>query len=119
MNGTDTHVSKVSSHGKPPQSDDDLWVDSSDLTVQVLRTSLHFIRLWIAIARRTTLDDITNKYLFTVHANTGQQFLQKAAGSTHKGTTLFVFVEARTFSNEYQIGVGGTFAGDCMLARMM
>ena len=69
--------------------------------------------------RGAALDQVANIYLFARHTNAGQQFFQELAGCADERPALAVFVEARPFTDEYDIGAGRAFAGNRVVSPLM
>jgi hypothetical protein len=91
-------------------SDDNLRPQQLQLFLQIRRTFLHFIRFWVAIARRAALEDIADEHIRTRQAHSGDDLVEQLSGPADERAALAVFVFAGGFADERDPGTGVALA---------
>ena len=77
---------------------------------------LDFVRLRIAVAGWPTLDHVRDVHLIAFQVDRFDDLRQQLTGSAHERFALPIFVRARRFSDEHQIGVWVAHAEDDLRA---
>src|SRR5579883_1922973 len=75
-----------------------------DLPVQEVRAGSDLSGQWIAIVRRTTLDNVGDKDLVAGQADRPQEFIEELPGRPYEWLALLVLVVARGFTDEHDPG---------------
>ncbi len=88
------------------QADDDFGLHRGDLTIEEDAAGFHLGGLWVAILRRPALDDIADVDLGARDAQALFDHVgEKFTGLAHEGQASKIFLLARTFPYEEQVGV--------------
>src|SRR5688500_11572542 len=91
-------------HRKTSERHNDTWAHDFNLVIQIIAgTGFNFIREWIAIIRRPTLDHICDPHICARHASLGKQLIQKLSGGAHERTPLLILVETWAFTDEHDL----------------
>src|SRR5688500_4514287 len=88
------------------ERDNNLRPDRVNLPEQERLALLHFVRLWIAVARRPALDDVGDVDVFAPQIDGLDDFRQELSGAADERLPLDVFIRAGRFADEHQVRVG-------------
>ena len=88
------------------QRDNDFRLDDVDLTEEKRLARFDFVRLGIPVLRRTALDDVGDVHVLALEPDCLDDLREQLSGAAHKRKSLQVFVAARRFTDEHQIGFG-------------
>ena len=102
--------------GGRAQGHDDLGADDANLAQQERRAGIALVALGRAVARRTALHDVGDVNLFALQAHGGDHVVEQLSGAPDERQALRVFVCARPFADEHQLGVRIAGAEDDLLA---
>ena len=70
---------------------------------QIRFAAFYFLRLWVAVIRRTAFENITDKNFFTLELNRLQYLGQELTGAPDEGFSLFVLIRSRRFTHNNDI----------------
>src|SRR5205807_8581200 len=98
--------------------DDCFGTNNFNLPHEKWRAGLTLITLWRSIARRAALDDIGDVDFFAAQAHGFDHIGQQLPGAADERLALFIFISARSFANEHQIGSGIAYAENNLLASL-
>ena len=101
------------------EADNHFRLQRIQLPEQKWRTFFDFVRLGLAISRRTALHHIADVDILTLQAHGFNHLRQKFSRASDKWQSLFVFVRAGTFAHEYQLGLRASIAKHNLVARRM
>ncbi len=88
------------------EADDYFGSDGVELAQQIWRAGFDFVGFGQAIFRRAALDDVADVYVFALQAHRFDHLRQQFSGAADKGKALGIFVAARPFAYENQVGFG-------------
>ena len=91
--------------GGSAQAANQARLDGLNLAIEEGRAGVNLVLFRSAIPWGAALDDIADVDLLAFQANGFHHAVQKLPCSPHEGETLFVFVSARTLTNEHQLSV--------------
>ncbi len=94
------------------QRDNRLRLDHGDLAQQERRAGFDLLALRRAVSRRAALHDVRDIHLLALQAHGLDHLVEQLPGASDERTPLLVFVRARAFADEHQLGVGIAFAED-------
>ncbi len=101
------------------QRHDDLRADDADLPHQEWRAGIALVAFGSAIARRPALHDVGDVDLLALEAHGGDHVVEQLSGAPDERQALLVFVSARPFADEHQLGVRISGAEDDLLASQL
>src|SRR6266511_1744226 len=91
--------------GEFSQCDDHFRLHGIDLPKQKRLAGVDFVRLRISIAGRTAFDHVCDVDISACEADRLDDFREQLTGAADERLPLLVFVRARRFADEHQIGV--------------
>jgi hypothetical protein len=94
------------------ETDNDLGFEQFYLAAQKGQTSFDFIMQRLTIVWRTAFHHVADEYVFAAVTHFLDDFIQQLPGIADKWAAELVFGLARSFTNENDIRVVGTFARD-------
>ena len=98
--------------GKGAKTAHDFRADGRELLLQERIAGGDFVRLGIAVFRRTAFQDIADVDVFTLEIDRLDDLRQQLARAADERQALLVFVVARRFADEDELGVGIARAED-------
>src|SRR5262245_10824242 len=102
--------------GERPERDDDLRLDRVDLPEKKGLAGRDFVRLRIAVARRTALDHVRDVDVGAREADGLDDLRQQLAGAPDERLALLVFIGTRRLADEHELGARIADAEDDLLA---
>ena len=97
------------------ERDDHLRLDGVDLPEQEWLARLDFVLLGVAVLRRPALDHVRDVHVLALQIDRFDDLRQQLPGAADERNALLIFVGARRFADEHQIGVGIADAEDDLL----
>lgn len=97
----DAFAREILGHRETSQGHNDLRVDRRNLSLQIHRTGVNFVRQGISITGRSTLDDVGDKDIFTFESGLFEQLGQKLARVSNERAPFLIFMPARPFADEH------------------
>ena len=101
------------------QRHDDLRPDDANLPHQERRAGFALVALGRAVARRAALHDVGDVHLLALQSHGGDHVVEQLAGAPDERQPLLVFVSARAFADEHQLGMWIASAEDDLLAPQL
>src|SRR6185295_15830271 len=86
--------------------DDDARRDQAHLLLEEAAAGGHLVGLRVAVAGRTTLDDVGDVDVLAGEADGADDLGEQLPRRADEGQALAVFFGARAFADEHQVGVG-------------
>ena len=102
-----------------PRATITLGLIGSDLPHQKWRAGLAFVALRRAVPRRPALDDVRDVDFFAPQAHGFDHVVEQLSGAADERFALLVFVGARRFADEHQLGMRIAHAEDNLLAPLL
>ena len=116
MDLRDLRVWEKHAHRKTPKGNNDTRIDDFNLMLKIIAgTHFNFNRQRVTVPGRAAFDYIGDKYIRAGHARLCKQLIQELPGGAHKRASLFIFTRARSFADEHNFSMSGSFARDCFL----
>ncbi len=110
---------KPARHREAPERHNHQRIQRSDLPFEKLTACSNFVRLGIAIIRRSMFDDIGDEYIAPAQPGKREQLFEELPGSSYKWATLAIFIETRRLANEHHFRIWRTFARNGTHCRLM
>jgi hypothetical protein len=107
-------------HREPSERDDNAGVDDLDLVLKIIAAAgFDLLRQRIAVSGWAALDQVRDPYIRAGYTGLFEQFIEELSRRAHERPALLIFVKARSFANEHDLGMRGSFARDGLLTRTM
>jgi hypothetical protein len=97
-------------HRVAAERDQYLGLEDPDLAQAVVVACGKLIGQRIAVTWRSTAHDVGDEHVLAAQADHAQHLDQQVAGGAHERATLLVFVEARAFTDEHDVGLRSALA---------
>src|SRR6266496_2242081 len=105
-------------HRETTERHNDTRIDDLNLVLKIIAgANFDLIGQRIAVPGWTALDDVRDPYIGARHASLLKQLIQEFSRRADKWASLFVFVKARSFSNEHDLRMSWSFARYCFFAQ--
>src|SRR5262249_2262575 len=101
------------------KTNDHFGRDRIDLPEEKWRAFCDFIVFRLAILRRAAFHYVADVNVLPLQAHGFDHLSQQFSGAANKWKALFIFIRARTFSNEYELSLGIAVAKDDAVARLV
>jgi len=92
--------------GHTPERDDEPGLDDVELLEQIGNAGLHFVRLGVAIVRRTALENVGDVDVLALEVDGLEDLVQQLAHRADEGLALEILVAARGLAHQHQCRVG-------------
>jgi hypothetical protein len=103
--------------GAGAETDDYFWRDGVELAEQERRAGLDFVGFRQAIFRRAAFYDVADVDVLALQAHGFDHLGQQFSGAAYERESLGIFVAARAFANEDQLGFWVAVTEDDFIAR--
>ncbi len=110
---TDWRARDEPRQGIAAQRHDDARPDDLELLTEPVRTGADLLRQRVAVAWRSALDDVADEDVRALEADASQELLEELPGGTDERPALLILVIAGRLSDEHDLGIHGSFAGNC------
>ena len=105
---------------RPPRpARHNLRLNDFDLPHQKGRAGFALVAFRRAIARRTALNDVRDVDLFAAQAHGLDHVVEQLPGAAHERLALLIFVRARRFADEHQVGLRIADSENNLLAALL
>src|SRR4051794_21587155 len=111
MGGADAGAGIEVAERVASEGHDNRWIEDLELALQVRRAGRNLVRLRIAIARRTALDDVRDEDVLTLPADLAHELIEQRARRTDKRPALLVLVVAGTLADKDDFRFRVAFTG--------